>query len=426
MSAISAVGDDLRSSLLPEGKGYFSLLGQYSSFISAFNILQVCLTWYVFTSTHSAKDVGLVAIIETITVMVVSLPTGAYVDRVNKGMVLVMAGIVGVSVSVVLTLLGTSTAFRIIPVLILVVFWGASREFGRSAALSAIPEIVSEGSLSSFNGANRASSNTLGAISNALAGALIAAFGVVSGFIAGIGLYVISALFAALGIAPVLSGKGKRVKSEKSMARELGEAFRWLYGKKGFFLLTISATFFNFFLVMIEAYLVIFVYSGLKSSSLIFGGLLGAFSFGDVCGSIFSGKYNLLRHTGKINVVLYGGVPGACILLTGILRLPIPSLFLFFIWGFAIGIAINLWLTSAHNLVPAEMRGRYFALDGLLASISPVSIAVGAILISRLGIIQTFLIAGVMLLVFSFVFAFSRSLWHLDGSKISPVEEIEL
>ena len=64
-------------------KSHFSLLGQYSSFISAFNIVQVCLTWYVFTSTHSATDVGLVAIIETITVMAISLPTGAYVDRFN-------------------------------------------------------------------------------------------------------------------------------------------------------------------------------------------------------------------------------------------------------------------------------------------------------------------------------------------------------
>lgn len=407
-------------------KGHFSLLGQYSSFISGFNIIQVCLTWYVFTSTHSATDVGLVAIVETITVMAIMLPTGTYVDRFNKGLILVIAGVVGAIVSGTLTLLGSSSEFRLYLIFVLVIFWGASREFGRSASLSAIPEIVENSSLSSFNGINRASSSAFGAVSNAIAGALIAAFGVISGFISGTLIYAISALFAAVGIFPILRGKRIVTKRRKSMAGELGEAFRWLYRKKGFFLLTISATFFNFFLIMVEAYIVVFVDSGLKSSPLIFGGILGAFSFGDVCGSIFAGRVNLLKHTGKINVVLYGGVPGLCILLTGILKLPVPSIILFFIWGFSFGIAINLWLTSAHNLVPAEMRGKYFALDGLLSSISPVSIAVGALLISLFGIVGTFLIAGIMLLFFTVAFAFSRSLWKLDGSREPLVSETEI
>lgn len=407
-------------------KGHFSLLGQYSSFISAFNIVQVCLTWYVFTSTHSATDVGLVAIVETITVMAISLPTGAYVDRFNKGLILVIAGAVGAGVSVFLTFFGFSSVFRLLPVLLLVIFWGASREFGRSASLSAIPEIVEQSSLSSFNGINRASSSGLGAISNALAGALIAVFGVVSGFISGTVIYALSALFAAIGVFPLLRGKHNTSKRGRSMAGELKEAFQWLYRKKGFFLLTISATFFNFFTVMVEAYLVVFVYSGLKSSPLVFGGILGAFSFGDVCGSIFAGKVNLLRHTGKINVILYGGIPGASILLTGILRLPVPSIILFFIWGFSFGIAINLWLTSAHNIVPEEMRGKYFALDGLLSSFGPVSIAVGALIITLYGIVNTFLIAGIMMLVFTAIFSFFPSLWNLDGSKGPLILETEI
>lgn len=177
---------------------------------------------------------------------------------------------------------------------------------------------------------------------------------------------------------------------------------------------------------MVEAYLVVFVYSGLKSSPLVFGGILGAFSFCDVCGSIFAGKVNLLRHTGKINVILYGGIPGASILLTGILRLPVPSIILFFIWGFSFGFAINLWLTSAHNIVPEEMRGKYFALDGLLSSFGPVSIAVGALIITLYGIVNTFLIAGIMMLVFTAIFSFFPSLWNLDGSKGPIILETEM
>lgn len=396
-----------------------SLLGQYSSFLSAFNIIQVCLTWYVFSVTKSALDVGLVAIVETVTVMAVSLPTGAYVDRLNKGVILVVAGLSGLVVSLLLILIGKLPEIQLLPVLILVSVWGASREFGRSASLSAIPELVEDRSLSHFNGINRASSSAFGAISNAVAGGLIAAFGVTSGFLAGSGLYALSAVFAILGIVPVLKAGTRNVVKKGSMIREIREAFVWLYMRRGLFLLTISATFFNFFLIMIEAYLVVFVYSGLRSSSLIFGGLLGAFSFGDVSGSIFSSRTKLLKYTGKINVILFGGVPGLCILLAGIFHSPLVSLFLFFLWGFCIGTAINLWLTTAHNLVPREMRGKYFALDGLLSSISPASIAVGALLISYLGIIETFLVAGSMLMIFALLFSFSHSLWSLSGERAS-------
>ena len=90
-----------------------------------------------------------------------------------------------------------------------------------------------------------------------------------------------------------------------------------------------------------------------------------------------------------------------------------------FIIGLGIGISVNLWLTSAHNLVPDDMRGRYYALDGVLTSFNPASIAAGAFLIAASGVLWDFIFSGVMMLVFTLVFGLMKSFWNLDG-RASP------
>ena len=95
----------------------------------------------------------------------------------------------------------------------------------------------------------------------------------------------------------------------------------------------------------------------------------------------------------------------------------------FFI-GLSIGVSVNLWLTSAHNLVPEDMRGRYFALDGVLTSISPASIAAGAFLIAASGILLDFIFSGVMMLVFTLVFGLMKGFWNLDGRAIPETVEM--
>ena len=84
--------------------------------------------------------------------------------------------------------------------------------------------------------------------------------------------------------------------------------------------------------------------------------------------------------------------------------------------GLALGFGNNVWLTSAQNLVPTTMRGRYFAIDGLLSFVGgPPSIAVGGILITIIGVSRVFELSGVLLLVSVLLFALMKSLWMLDG-----------
>lgn len=401
------------------GKQFYGLLGQSSSFSSAFNVAQVCLTWFVFSYTHSAVAVGFVAIVETLAVIVVSLPVGSMMDRANKGAMLVVSGAMGAAVFMAMILMNTFLPFNLYTILALVAVWGLSREIARSSNLASLPDLVDHSMLSGANGLYRAVNSSLGSVSNALAGGIIIAFGVSTGFGFSAGAYLVSVIFAIVFVLP-FTGTRKATEREtkenrSSMLAGLKEVLMWLVKRKGFFLLTVSATFFNFFMDMTFAFYVIYVAEGLSASSLVYGIILSVFALGDVTGSLIPGRIDLLKHTGKINVVFFGGLVGASILALGLFP-TIPAAIIFsFTWGLAIGIGVNLWLTSAHNIVPQGMRGRYFAFDGVLSSISPVAIAVGAFVISFTGILGDFIIAGILLLASTAGFALMKSLWKLDG-----------
>ena len=405
------------------GKHFLSLLGQSSSFNTAYNIAQVALTWYIFTLTGSAVIVGLAAIVESVAVLIVSLPVGAIVDRSNKGFLIFISGIFGFIAMLSLTGIAFYRSFNLYFILGIAALWGISREISRSTSFSSLPDLVSRAIQSRVNGIYRAVNSTMGSVANALAGGIIVVFGIVASFSISTAAYLISAAFSFIFLFPFYRSRpparNKSAERAESMVKELREGFHWLVSRKGFFLLTLSATFFNFFMSMTFTYFVVYVARGLFADSLIYGLLLAVFAAGDVAGSLIPGRVDLLRHTGKINIVIFGGVDGLCILLMGFFPSVYVALPLGFIIGLSIGISVNLWLTSAHNLVPDDMRGRYYALDGVLTSFNPASIAAGAFLIAASGVLWDFIFSGVMMLVFTLVFGLMKSFWNLDG-RASP------
>ncbi|MCL5955291.1 MAG: MFS transporter, partial [Candidatus Thermoplasmatota archaeon] len=303
------------------GKHFLSLLGQSSSFNTAYNIAQVALTWYIFTLTGSAVIVGLAAIVESVAVLIVSLPVGAIVDRSNKGFLIFISGIFGFIAMLSLTGIAFYRSFNLYFILGIAALWGISREISRSTSFSSLPDLVSRAIQSRVNGIYRAVNSTMGSVANALAGGIIVVFGIVASFSISTAAYLISAAFSFIFLFPFYRSRpparNKSAERAESMVKELKEGFHWLVSRKGFFLLTLSATFFNFFMSMTFTYFVVYVARGLFADSLIYGLLLAVFAAGDVAGSLIPGRVDLLRHTGKINIVIFGGVDGLCILLMG-------------------------------------------------------------------------------------------------------------
>src|SRR2546428_6275598 len=78
----SRVGDSAKRLL--RNRKFFGFVGQDVAPRASSSVANVCVAWLVFTSTHSAIDVWIVAIAESIATLAASLPAGTLADRFRR------------------------------------------------------------------------------------------------------------------------------------------------------------------------------------------------------------------------------------------------------------------------------------------------------------------------------------------------------
>jgi len=409
---------------LLRNRKFFGFVGQDVAARASSNVANVCVVWLVFTSTHSAIDVGIVAIAESIATLAASLPAGTLVDRFSRRTLLFVSHAIQSVTFALLVVLITLQGFHLNLLIAFVLAWSATAELYRSTTLSVLPELVDASDLANANGIDRASTSIAGALSSAGAGALIVLLGVSFGFVYSAAAYAFAAFLVAILVRP-RPHRGTELSSRtrtglRGMAQDLRDGFRWLLGEKGLWELSLSATAFNFLFSATWYFLVVYVGIAVKSGAAVFGGILAAYAVGDVIGSLLVGTTRAVSIAGKVWVILYGGVSGLLLLVLGIFPTPVVAIVSGLLMGMAVGFSANVWLTSVQNIAPAGMRGRYFAIDGVLSFVAgPPAIAAGALLVEDVGVTATFEIAGITMLIFALVFGIMKSLWTLDGRSRS-------
>ena len=382
-------------------------------------VASVCVIWYVYASTGSAAEVGVVALAESLAAVGASLPAGTWVDRYDRRRLLIGAHAARAGAFVVLGGVALLLGFQLTPLVAIVLAWSAASELRRSTSYAILPDVIEPGDLADANGVDRAVTSTIQALSSAVGGGIIVSVGVLFGFAyAAVGYGVAAATTATfLALRPeVRPAEGERASRREGMFVAVRSGFRWLIAQSGLWQLSLSALVFNFLFAVAFTYLVVYVVQGLAAGPVVFGVLLGVFAFGYVIGSLAMGRTRALQYAGRVWVLGYGGVGGGLLAAMGFLPILTVALVASLVMGMAAGFAGNAWLTAAQNLVPPNLRGRYFAIDGVLSFVSgPPAIAVGAVMVSVLGSVETFSLAGVAMLGATLGFALLRPLWSLDG-----------
>ena len=389
---------------------------------SATSVASLVIVWYVFAVTQSAIDVAIVGVTETVSAVILSLPAGVWIDRFNRLKLLVLSNSIRVLSITALIFFTLIYGFNLIVIVILLFTWTGAGELYRSGSYSVLPELIGKENLSSANGIERSGRGLFTALSNAIGGTLILAVGASIALSWGaVGFFV--ALFFSVLLLSSNRGTIKRLSSKqekkKSGYLEMREGIAWLISQRGLFWLTISALPFNFFFTISYYFLVVYVKTGLLAGPLIYGAILAAYSIGYAIGSLLVAHSKwALRYAGKVWILVYGGSIGTSLLIMGIIPNSFLAILLLFIVGLGIGFAGNVWLTSAQNMVPKKMRGRYFAIDGLLSFIGgPPAVAAGGVLVLLFGVIPVFKLSGFIILLFVLCFSLFRSLWKLDGTR---------
>ncbi|HZY93181.1 MAG TPA: MFS transporter [Thermoplasmata archaeon] len=415
-------------------RGYASLL-RNRDFLKLFSagvgsvlggsIAQVCLVWLIFTATHSAIDIAYFGVVGTVAGVAFSLVGGTLVDRYDRRRLMILADFARAVATAGLLVVLLVSGFNLLAILLEEFVVSAFSVLFNPAEQSFLPALVTAESLPDANGLVRSSRNAAGFLGASAGGLLIVSVGSVPGVGALAAAFVASGLLISLiarrpspGTDPTSSTAPRG-----HFLTDLREGFAWLYSSRGLFQLTILATFFNFFSTIFGTFLVFYSAELLHGNALVYASLLAASVAGSGIGALLVGRLRAVRYAGKAWVLPYGVASAGCVLLLT----SFPSVFLAvplnFLLGLCGGFAGTAWLTAAQLLVPSEMQGRYFGIDGLGSwVILPLGTILGGLLVATMGVGNTYLLAGAGWMLAGLLFLVPRALWRL-GYPPEPLPE---
>ncbi len=385
-------------------------------------VASVCLVWVVYAATGSALDVGLLGASYLVASILFSVFTGTWVDRYDRRRLMIFSDFSRALAMGLVVVVLVVWGFQLVAILVVYAAVGALSTLFNPAEQAIVPALVEGSDVANANGLVRSSRSTLQFVGTSVAGGLIVTVGGATGIAVNALTFLLSgALLVGLRVPASGSARSRPAPARGSYFSEVTAGFRWLWRAKGFFQLTVSATFFNFCSNLIFTFLVIFATGVLHGSALVYAFLLAAIVAGGAIGSLLVGPTRGHRWAGRAWVVPYGALSGGLALLLALVPTIPVALGALFVLGVLSGYAGTAWLTAAQLLVPTRMQGRYFGIDNLGSIvILPIAEIGGALLITAYGIGPTYLVVAVAWILAGLVFLAPRALWSLGYRPEDP------
>jgi len=334
---------------------------------SAFWMYQIAVGWLALQMTDSPFFVGLTGFAGGIPLLLLSLPVGVVVDRVDKRTILLMAQAGVMLTSIVFALMVGFDVIERWSILVLAAVYGSVMSFVFPTRTTMVPSLVQRADLTNALALNAAGQNATRVIGPSLAGILIALFGVTGTFAAG-ALMQVLALYSTWHLP-------KRVESPS--ARTSAGASNFTLGFKivardPFMLSVILMALATNVLVMPYLNLMpVFARDELHVGSTGLGILLASAGLGTVAGALLVARSAWLNAWPKsqlASAIIF------CVLvmlfaITPVVELAIPLLFLA---GLVSATFLALNQTSLHMRVDDNVRGRVFSIYLMTWGVLPI------------------------------------------------------
>ena len=329
---------------------------------TANQMLMVALAWQMYDLTGSAWDLGLVGLAQFIPALILTLPAGQWVDRVDRRGVLAAALVLQAVAAAVLTVgsysewVGRGVIFAMCGIL------GVARALQMPSSQALVPALVGVDALPR---AFAASSTLLkiAVIGGPVVGGLLYAFGAAVVYLTCLAFLVASIAYvtAIPRVAP--SANAPPVSVESLMA---GFAFIW---RKKQVLGAISLDLFAVLLGGATALLPIYAKDILGTGAWGLGLLRAAPAVGALAMGLLLAQRPLSRHVGRrmfVSVAIYG----ASIVVFGVSQDFMLSFVALAIGGGADMVSVVIRQTLVQLDTPDDMRGRVSAVNGVFIGAS--------------------------------------------------------
>ncbi len=370
----------------------------------------VAQAWLVLDLTHSAFKLGLIGTLQFTPVLLFSVFAGAIADRVPKRRMLVTTQIALAAQAVALAVLVVTGRVEYWHVCVLGFLLGCVNTVDLPTRQSFVMDMVGKADLVSAVALNSAAFNGARIIGPAIAGMLIARFGVAPAF-------SINALSFVVVISALLTVRTPGLpvaRGDTTLLQEIGEALRYALRTPRIrlilgILLVVSLCVFNF-----TVYVPLFARRVLGQGAEGFGFLMAAVGVGAVTGALVLGS--LPRRPPPLGLIVGAGAVACLGLVT---MAAVTSFALALPVLFVIGVASIMTAAGCNSTLqlsaPDAMRGRVMSLYTLVfGGVFPIgSFCVGTIAELR-GVPAAFVTGGATGLAGLCVIA---TWWRVNGDR---------
>jgi MFS family permease len=318
----------------------------------------VALAWLVVELTSSPIAVGALAFCRFIPFTILGLVAGVVADRIDNRKLVITTQAVSMALSAVLAVLVLTGAETLWLVYVLATLGGTALVFDAPGRHALTFQMVGRDELPNAVALNASLFNASRVVGPAVAGVLIAAFGV------GICFALNTVTFVAVLIGLLMMRKEELVPVERSgepptMMKGIREGFAWVLRSPEMRLVlsivtVVSTVGFNFHVI-----LPLLASDTLDTGPEVFGILSACFGGGALVGALLSAA--LGRASWKVLVLGTAGF-SVCLLLLAPLHSVVPCAILLF----ATGVCFTLWTSNANSILqlraPDHLRGRVVSL----------------------------------------------------------------
>jgi len=331
-------------------------IGQLISLVGTW-MQTIAQNWLVYEMTGSAANLGLVNFVGAIPMVLLTFYAGTIADRFDKRRVIFWCQLMMMFLALILGLLCWTETVQLWHVLVLAFLLGTAMAVDTPARQSFVVELVGKEDLSNAIALNSSIFHGARVIGPAVAGILIAAYGVTGAF------FLNSASFLAVLLALSLMDISliRRTGGEIDSARDQFAGIRYLRENRMpravVLLISLSSLIVMPFYVLIP----IIAKEILGGNAGSYGVLMSATAIGSLIGSLFAANPHAVKNKGSILVASSLVFPALLLLLAFMKGYSTTIITLF-----SVGLSYVVQNASANSLlqehVPDHLRGRVLAL----------------------------------------------------------------
>ncbi len=352
----------------------------------------VALGWQMLEVTGSAFQVGLVAFMYGLPLLLAAPFSGIVADRLKRQWLIQGALGAALLASAALALLAAAGGASPPALLAASLMLGTSFAFYAPARMALLPNLVPEEMV--FNATTLSYSGTrlMGFFGPVLAGALLDLTNFAFTLVVQTALFAIGAgiYFKATHFLPLPKRKSAR---HASLWQSYGEVIAYLRRNRALFALTLLALVFVPIGMPYQKLMPIFVDEVLGEGPALLGLLVGSASLGSALSGFAVALVGDVYPKG-LAVLIFSALFGVSLALFAFMTDPLLAWALIFMVGVFSGIFLTLINALLLTLLPDDLRGRMMSLWGMVWGLIPLSALLAGAVAERHGIALVFAAAG--------------------------------